>query len=120
MNIWSVLAVALVVAAAVLGVVGFLVGQVSGVLAPLAVFVAFVWLLHRWHSGSQWRRKLREKDDFGLLLSGCRSGVFSRFRRLYRGIPSDPRCRFCLVPFGGVGRVLRFTPSRKNPNFCPG
>ena len=120
MNIRSVLAVALVVATVVLGVVGFLVGQVSGVLAPLAVFAAFVWLLRRWHSGSRWRRKLREKDDFALLLSGCRSGIFSRIRRLYRGLPSDPRCRFCLVPFGGVGRVFGFTPSRKNPNFCPG
>src|SRR5262249_22614574 len=31
---------------------------------------------------------------------------------------SDPRCRFCLVPFGGLGKLLGIKPSRKNPDFC--
>jgi adenylate cyclase len=45
-----------------------------------------------------------------------------RARRLFRYLPSEPRCKVCNNPFGGVaGRVLAaagFTPSRKNPNLC--
>jgi len=37
-------------------------------------------------------------------------------------LPSDPRCRLCNAPFGGVGgRVMSrfgFGPSRKNPTLC--
>jgi adenylate cyclase len=37
-------------------------------------------------------------------------------------LPSDPRCRLCRAPYGGVGgRVMRrlgFGPSRKNPALC--
>src|ERR1700754_1149191 len=43
-------------------------------------------------------------------------------RRLFRYLPSEPRCKVCNNPFGGVaGRVLAaagFTQSRKNPNLC--
>src|SRR3954447_26070819 len=39
-----------------------------------------------------------------------------------RHLPSDPRCRLCNAPFGGVGgRVMRrfgYGPSRKNPGLC--
>ncbi len=42
----------------------------------------------------------------------------TRIRRVYRLLPSDPRCRICLVPFGGIGKALRIEPSKKNPNFC--
>jgi adenylate cyclase len=45
-----------------------------------------------------------------------------RARRLFRYVPSAPRCKVCNNPFGGVGgRVLAlagFTPSRKNPTIC--
>jgi adenylate cyclase len=45
-----------------------------------------------------------------------------RARHLFRVLPSEPRCKLCNNPFGGVGgRVLRvagFRPSRKNPNLC--
>jgi adenylate cyclase len=45
-----------------------------------------------------------------------------RARRLFRYLPSAPRCKVCNNPFGGpAGRVLAaagFTPSRKNPNLC--
>jgi adenylate cyclase len=45
-----------------------------------------------------------------------------RARRVFRALPSAPRCKLCNNPFGGVGgRVLRvagFKPSRKNPNLC--
>ena len=118
MNQSLVLVAVLVAATAVLGVVGFVAGQVSGVLAPLAVLAVGVWMLRRWHAGDRWRSRLREKDDW-FFLSVCRSGAWSRGRKIYRRLPTDPRCRFCSVPFAGVGRVLGITPSRKNPNFCP-
>jgi adenylate cyclase len=45
-----------------------------------------------------------------------------RARRVFRYLPSEPRCKVCNNPFGGLaGRVLAaagFTPSRKNPNLC--
>ena len=41
-----------------------------------------------------------------------------RYRRITRRVPSDPRCKICYVPFGGVGRALGSRPSRLNPNFC--
>jgi adenylate cyclase len=45
-----------------------------------------------------------------------------RARRLFRYLPSAPRCKVCNNPFGGLaGRLLGaagFTPSRKNPNLC--
>src|SRR3954469_12734682 len=45
-----------------------------------------------------------------------------RARRLFRYLPSAPRCKVCNNPFGGpAGRILAaagFTPSRKNPNLC--
>ena len=49
-------------------------------------------------------------------------GSLVRARRVFRALPSAPRCKLCNNPFGGVGgRVLRiagFRPSRKNPNLC--
>jgi adenylate cyclase len=45
-----------------------------------------------------------------------------RARRLFRYLPSAPRCKVCNNPFGGpAGRVLAaagFRPSRKNPDLC--
>ena len=39
-----------------------------------------------------------------------------------RHLPSEPRCRLCKAPYGGVGgrmmRRLGFGPSRKNPTLC--
>jgi adenylate cyclase len=44
------------------------------------------------------------------------------FSALMRRLPSEPRCRLCRAPYGGVGgRIMRrvgFGPSRKNPNLC--
>jgi adenylate cyclase len=49
-------------------------------------------------------------------------GSLVRARRLFRYLPSAPRCKVCNNPFGGpAGRVLAaagFSPSRKNPNLC--
>ena len=43
-------------------------------------------------------------------------------QRLFRRLPSDPRCQLCRNPFGGVGgkmlAVMGRRPSRKNPNLC--
>ena len=45
-----------------------------------------------------------------------------RARRVFRYLPSAPRCKLCNNPFGGpAGRLLAvagFSPSRKNPNLC--
>jgi adenylate cyclase len=45
-------------------------------------------------------------------------------RRVFRRLPSSPRCKMCLAPFRSIGgRVLSltgFAPSRKNPAFCNG
>ncbi len=42
--------------------------------------------------------------------------------RIFRHLPSPPRCKLCHNPFGGIGGKLvalwGFTPSRKNPNLC--
>ena len=44
------------------------------------------------------------------------------FTRLMRRLPSEPRCRLCRAPYGGVGGRLMgrlgFGPSRKNPTLC--
>ena len=43
-------------------------------------------------------------------------------KRLFRTLPSSPRCGFCGAPFAGVGaalvRPLGYRPSQKNPNIC--
>jgi adenylate cyclase len=43
-------------------------------------------------------------------------------QRIFRRLPSNPRCKLCLNPFGGVGGkfvgLLGHKPSRKNPNIC--
>jgi adenylate cyclase len=63
------------------------------------------------------RRRARDDNYF---FNGCKSGGMSRYRWLNRHVPAPPRCKFCLVPFGGLGRVGGIKPSRKNPNFCRG
>ena len=44
------------------------------------------------------------------------------FVAVMRHLPSDPRCRLCYAPYGGIGgRIMRrfgFGPSRKNPTLC--
>src|SRR5581483_3397911 len=44
------------------------------------------------------------------------------FAAVMRRLPSEPRCRLCHAPYGGVGgRIMRrlgFGPSRKNPGLC--
>jgi adenylate cyclase len=44
------------------------------------------------------------------------------FVSVMRHLPSEPRCRLCRAPYGGIGgRVMRrfgYGPSRKNPTLC--
>ena len=43
-------------------------------------------------------------------------------QKVFRRLPSDPRCKLCQNPFGGVGGklfgVMGRKPSRKNPSVC--
>lgn len=45
-----------------------------------------------------------------------------KVQKVFRRLPSDPRCKLCRNPFGGpAGRVFALMgrrPSRKNPNLC--
>jgi adenylate cyclase len=56
----------------------------------------------------------------GLLTEGHAPLV--RARRLFKYLPSSPRCKVCNNPFGGLGGrllgIAGFTPSRKNPTLC--
>ncbi len=60
---------------------------------------------------SEWRK---------ILIEGHRDMVMAR--RVWRRVPSAPRCKVCSSPFGGIGgRIVRqvgWAPSRKNPNVC--
>jgi adenylate cyclase len=62
-------------------------------------------------SSPEWRRVLTEGH-----------APLVRARRVFRYLPSSPRCKMCNNPFAGVGgRVLGlagFRRSRKNPNLC--
>jgi adenylate cyclase len=62
-------------------------------------------------------RRLSTRDD-PLILPLCKSGFVGRHRRMLRLLPSDPRCRFCMVPFGGAGKLFGIRPSAANPNYC--
>jgi adenylate cyclase len=63
-----------------------------------------------------WHRHFAESQQFPWFM---RWG-----HRLLRATPSDPRCKFCEAPFGGVGGKLCYVVgrgrSRKNPRFCTG
>jgi adenylate cyclase len=59
----------------------------------------------------QWRK---------VLLTGHRPLLVSR--RIWRHVPSAPRCKVCGNPFAGIGgrvaRLAGYARSRKNPNLC--
>ena len=66
-------------------------------------------------------RPSRKRDGDDALFVFCEQEWTSRLRRLNRAMPSSPRCKLCMRPFAGLGRILPgggFSPSRKNPNFC--
>ena len=76
---------------------------VIGVVVFAAVLVALLVLLHNFDGVVT--RPILARDD-QILFHACESGLVSRSRRLYRHLPASPRCRVCLVPFGGVGRLV--------------
>lgn len=55
------------------------------------------------------------------VLLGIHPGLY-RKRRLFKMIPTEPRCKFCNAPFHGIGGVLMSMIGRKqyskNPLFC--
>jgi adenylate cyclase len=66
-------------------------------------------------------RPSRKRDGDDALFVFCEQDFPWYVRRFNRAIPAAPRCKLCMRPFGGIGRVLPgggFSPSRKNPNFC--
>jgi adenylate cyclase len=85
--------------------------------AVLVITVGVPLFFNRLSPAVDARRRARDDDYF---LTECSSGRLSRYRWFNGRLPADPRCRLCLVPFAGVGRVLRVQPSRKNPNYCMG
>ena len=64
-------------------------------------------------SDRDWRRRLDGSDQ------GVRP-----LRRFWRSLPSPPRCKLCLRPFGGPGgavmRMVGLGPWEKNPRYCRG
>ena len=61
------------------------------------------------------------EGDFRLVLTGEHPGL-SEFRSKLRHMPSDPRCKLCLAPFGGAGgavmKHLGFGRLPANPAIC--
>ena len=101
----------------VLALVGLVASRTSIPLAVVLMLGCWMAMTRFVHNSNPFTPWLRRQDD-QLTFRGCTDGVFSTPRRLYRWMPSDPRCRLCLVPFGGVGKLLGIKPSRKNPDFC--
>jgi adenylate cyclase len=98
--------------------VGLAIAVVVVVVALVAIVAAAAGLFFN-VLGPAVDSRRRAKDD-NYFFNGCRSGVISRYRWINRHVPASPRCKLCLVPFGGLGRIGRIKPSRKNANFCRG
>lgn len=62
-----------------------------------------------------------ENKEWRALLTGEKRQL-DRERRIFRKLPSEPRCHICNSPFGGVGgaimRAVGKGPSALNPNVC--
>jgi adenylate cyclase len=82
---------------------------------PLAALTAIAIHAFLHNANPLTPRALARNDQ--LLFEVCNLGGGS-IRSFYRWVPSDPRCRLCLVPFGGIGKLAGIRPSRKNPEFC--
>src|SRR5262245_11091218 len=102
---------------AVLAFVGAMASLISIPLAIVLVIGCYVVIERFGHNANPLTPWLREQDDQIVFLA-CRGRGLSEVRRFYRWLPSDPRCRLCYVPFGGVGKIVGIVPSRKNPEFC--
>jgi adenylate cyclase len=66
----------------------------------------------------------RIEDEWRALLSGNHQGNTSlrNMRRVFRRMPSSPRCKLCYAPygapFGPVMNLLGYGPWAKNPSLC--
>ncbi len=83
----------------------------------LALLVLLIRVVYN-HAVPAFDRRHRERDDSFFFNFYCETGTMARVRWLNRRLPSSPRCKVCLLPFGGLGRVIGVKPSRKNPNHC--
>ncbi len=63
-----------------------------------------------------------DADDWQAYLEFFAQPSSQAVKRLFRTLPSSPRCGFCGAPFAGVGativRPFGYRPSGKNPNIC--
>jgi adenylate cyclase len=66
-------------------------------------------------------KSLISDPEWAAILKG-ESGHFASGRRIFRLIPSSPRCKLCSAPFHGFGapvfRMLDRGPWQKNPSIC--
>jgi adenylate cyclase len=66
----------------------------------------------------------RAEAEWRAMLSGDHQGNRSlqRLRRVFKGLPSNPRCKLCYAPygapFGPVLNLLGYGPWDKNPSLC--
>ena len=95
--------------------IGVQVSALAGVITFLVLSVGFIPVFYNFDYPLV--RYLAAADD-EVLFNLCRTGFVGRVRGLLGGLPSDPRCRFCFVPFGGIGKYIGVRPSAKNPNYC--
>jgi adenylate cyclase len=96
-------------------VVGLRISGLAGLLLFGLLTVGFLFLFYNYDYPLV--RRLAKADD-QVMVNLCRTGFVGRTRRMFRGLPSNPRCRFCLVPFGGMGKLIGIKPAAKNPNYC--
>ena len=63
-----------------------------------------------------------EPEDWEIVWKMHGTGAGGTLARLFRHLPSSPRCGVCGAPFAGPGRLiarpLGYGPSRKNPTTC--
>lgn len=76
--------------------------------------IKFVWFLMR-------KDYDKRSEDWARMLRG--EHPVARFEaRLHRMLPTNPRCKICFVPFGGMGgrlfSILGRRPWTKNPTMC--
>ena len=67
-------------------------------------------------------REDRREDLWRSLLVTGTDPRLRRYRRVFRLLPANPRCKFCSAPFAGAGaplmRLLHRDRWKKNPRFC--
>lgn len=63
----------------------------------------------------------QDQERWNKILFEGHPGI-SLLHRVFRYLPSPPRCKVCHNPFGGIGGklvgLMGFKPSRKNPRLC--